>query len=92
MGKYEEFKKLADKEGFYCPEGYIVATDIANTPVYIREWFKRQALENIKDKLKHAQIILCERGDLACGKCFNCEELNKVLAYNLSKKQGGEQG
>lgn len=45
----------------------------------------KDAMQEIKEKLKHAQIILCERGDLACGTCFNCKELNKVLAYSCEE-------
>jgi len=49
-----------------------------------------KAMQAIKDKLKHAQIILCERGDLACGKCFNCKELNKIFAHSNTKTKEDE--
>jgi len=52
----------------------------------------KKAMNAIKDKLKHAQIIICERGNLACGKCFYCKELNKVFAdSNTNTKEAKEQ-
>ena len=49
MGKYEEFKEKAGNK-FYCPEGYIVAGEVANTPLYIREWFMGIERERLRER------------------------------------------
>ena len=45
----KEFKKQTEGK-FFCPETHIMATEIASTPIYIREWFKlrgkKELLEN----------------------------------------------
>lgn len=39
--KYEQFKKTSRKEGFYCPKKHELASAIANTPLFLRRWFKK---------------------------------------------------
>lgn len=46
MGEYDEFKKKIGNK-FYCPEGHIIAGKVANTPPYIREWFKQKGRKEI---------------------------------------------
>lgn len=43
---YEETKEQAQREGFACPELYIVLREYANLPVYLRKYC--EAMERAK--------------------------------------------
>jgi len=43
--EYDEFKKLCDEEGCYCPAEHILRLEIANTMPAVRLWFKNKGNE-----------------------------------------------
>jgi len=38
--EYDEFKKLCDEKGCYCPEEHVLCLELANTPQWVRLWFQ----------------------------------------------------
>ena len=54
----ERFKELCKKEGCYCPDFYKVMRDVANTPTYLRVYFREQGRQGaIREILKRRLSI-----------------------------------